>query len=84
MKNMDLEKIVTVLNEACSADSTAIHSMLCYQCPINEELAEHPTIQCREFDSGHVLTFLGLLNGLVGSEEKMICTKWVCEYSLIV
>ena len=73
---MELKKIVDVLNEAVKADAVEIRSMLCYQVPINETLANHETIQCREFECGYVLTFLGLLNGLVGNNEQMICTKW--------
>lgn len=76
---MDLEKIKNILNEAYEADPTAIQAMLCYLVPINQELADHPTIQCREFGKGYALSFLGLLNGLVGDTEEMICTVWSDE-----
>jgi hypothetical protein len=73
---MNLESIAEILNEAWIADPVAIRSLLCYQTPVNEELANHPTIQCSEFAGGYAMTFLGLLNGLVGSPDLMISTQW--------
>ena len=76
MTNEQVEQMVTVLNEAFKADPVAILSILGYQIPVNQELANHPTIQCRAVANGAVTSLLGLLNGVIGESEVFIATAW--------
>lgn len=63
-----LEGMVEVLNEALALDHGAIHSLFCATVPVNEAIANHPTIEVGLIPGSNAafnLRLLGLLNGMV-------------------
>lgn len=71
----DLAKhIVDFLNELLVLDPEAIHSLIEYRVPCNQQMADHSTVQVMGVDlKGKEPSFkmglLGLLNGLVGIKD---------------
>lgn len=62
----DINVVVTTLNEALLADYGAISQLFSHRFLCNEDLADHPTIQVAENDSGETTVgSLGLINGIV-------------------
>jgi len=65
------ERIAKFLNDALEIDHSAVATLCGMRVPCNQELADHPTIQVRaEQDGSFTLGLIGLLNGLVGANEK--------------
>lgn len=60
---MSPQQLVDVLNEACAADSEAMHTLAETRVPCKAGIVDHPTIQVAEGDGGHVVGLIGLLNG---------------------
>jgi hypothetical protein len=75
---MNADTIAAVLNEAYKLDPVAVRSLLCYQVPVNKELADHRSIIVRECEEGWAMTFLGLLNGLL-ENKGAVATMWSDE-----
>ena len=70
---MNIKNIVKTLNEAYKLDPKLMETLMKYSCKCNDELADHPTIQVSQDNK---ISFIGLLNGLVGRDHEMICTVW--------
>jgi len=65
------ERIARFLNDALDIDRAAIATLCGMRVPCNQKLADHPTIQVRaEEDGTFSLGLIGLLNGLIGTDEK--------------
>ena len=65
---------VGVLNSALVCDAAAIQAIMALEVPVNESLAEHPTIQvgeshARPVANEYTLRPLGLINGLFGVDS---------------
>ena len=59
-----------VLNEAVRLEPDAISALMFNRVTIGEELAHHPTIQCRQVGRDrYEVSALGLINGLFGADE---------------
>ena len=56
-----------MLNEALDLDGDALEALVTHRVPVNDGLADHPTIQVG--DEPPVLGPLGLLNGMFGVDE---------------
>lgn len=71
MSTMDSQDIADLLNEALISDPVAIEAMIQNGVPVNETLADHPTIQVRCEPPGGTpkLRLIGLLNGIIGRCE---------------
>ena len=63
MADKAVVEAVRVLNDALERDPKAVRELFKHRVPVNNTLAEHPTIQVRN-DS--TMSVLGLLNGLFG------------------
>ncbi len=65
------QQAVEFLNEALLLDKEAVHTLFQYRVPCNENLANHPTIQCRQFTEQDpvIVGMLGLMNGLFGKSS---------------
>ena len=62
------EQALKTLNEALKADPVAINELFKHRAQCNEELANHPTIQVRDYPDGEPTSIgmLGLINGIFG------------------
>lgn len=74
------EYILQILNEAYALDPAAIHSLLCTSMPVNQDLANHPTIpvRSRQFLNQQipVMDILNLINGFLTTSGQHIILKW--------
>jgi hypothetical protein len=59
-------RIIARLNEYVAIDPVAIHQLIEYRVPMNESLADHPSVQVNAEGEVPVVGLLGLLNGIVG------------------
>lgn len=59
------DKIVRELNEIFKTDPEAIKDLFAHRVPVNEALADHPTVQVTD-SSPPTMSILGLLNGVTG------------------
>jgi len=70
-KRGEADAVLRVLNEAFSADSAAIHALVCNRVPCNRQLGDHPTIQVSApygvEESVCVVGLLGVLNGALAA-----------------
>ena len=69
--NITSEQAVKILNEALEADSVAINQMFSHRVACSERLANHATIQVRDYQrdgdpSIPNIGVLGLINGIFG------------------
>ena len=81
--NIDDERIdfaIKVLNEALEADPEAMNKLFNVKVQVNDELLNHPTIQCNgnRKDMGP----MGLINGLFGADDNSI--GFICMHVDIV
>jgi hypothetical protein len=60
-------RIVNLMNEALRADPAAVSGLCSVRVACNEQLAEHPTIQC-SWGEPATVGLLGILNGLGGAD----------------
>lgn len=76
-----IENAVKVLNELLVADSKATNEFFNLGVTVNKEVCDHPTIQVRgdrtkmdsvQTDSEGILRPLGLLNGLIQEDNRVI------------
>lgn len=67
---MKAETAVTVLNELFAADPEGATRLFNARVPVNDAVADHPTIVCRPLDGGgHELGVIGVLNGILSRED---------------
>ncbi len=67
-----VDHIVSVMNRAFAADPKAIENLCNTRVSCNKILADDPTIQVGFFNDGqHSVGLLGILNGLVGVDERL-------------
>ena len=66
-----IDRAVRILNEALEADPKAINRLMDSSVPVNDKLANHPSIQVRARPdaSGNRLRPLGLIDGLFGTRD---------------
>ena len=63
-----IDNAIKVLNEALAADPDAINTLFAFAVPVNQQLAEHPTIQVWNppEQDGPTLRAIGIINGIFG------------------
>jgi hypothetical protein len=68
------ETAIKVLNEAFTADPSAMHAFMCNRVPCNKALAHHHTIPVQELshllgtdEPTYMVTALGLINGILAA-----------------
>jgi len=82
MNNKELaELIIGRLNKILKSDPEAIDELINTRVLCNNNLADHPMVQVREYpgDIGPTIGFLGLLNGLIGTTDDgrgIICAVY--------
>ncbi len=73
-ENVTLEETAEFLNELLKRDPTTINALFNIRVYCNQGLAEHPTVQvgCQGEGKRKIcqVGFIGILNGLFGSDEK--------------
>jgi len=63
--------IIERLNSMAEADSDAVMRLIETRVTCNDELAEHPTCQVGQDESGEcTVGLLGILNGILGKDSK--------------
>lgn len=76
------------LNEMFKLDPQATDALLQLCVPVNQTLADHPTIQCHSKTSDGkypVLRFIGLLNGILGAAGcQLIASQYDEETKCLV
>jgi hypothetical protein len=60
------QHLVKCLNEYFQIDPEAIKALFAHRVPVNEAMADHPTVQVR-VDTEATMSILGLLNGVIGT-----------------
>ena len=76
-KALMAEHIVKCLNEYFQIDPEAITALFAHRVPVNETLADHPTVQVRSGEPP-TMSILGLLNGFVGTIPGTDSIGYVC------
>lgn len=61
---------VAYLNELVRLDRPAMHALVESRVPCQEALADHPTVQVVSDGEDAVVGFLGVLNGLFGTDAE--------------
>ena len=64
--------IVQLLNSLVHADPDCMHNLTEQRVPCNQAVVEHPTVQVWSHDGKDLLGLLGVLNGIVASEDELI------------
>lgn len=64
------KRIVDLLNDLVSKDRPAIAALIANRVPCNQAIADHPTVIVSVQNGGYHVGLLGILNGLVESNEK--------------
>lgn len=64
------QQAVDVLNQALAADPKAIQLLFDHRVSVSDAVAEHESIMVRTQHGKHSLGILGLLNGIMGLNEK--------------
>lgn len=62
----NVDEVIKLLNEIVKLDQKAMTHVVNHRVSCNEELTEHPTIQCGK---AKTVGFLGIINGLFGKYE---------------
>lgn len=70
MDTIDLDSVITYLNELIAIDKPAIAALLANRVPCNEYLAEHPTVQVSAQHGGYHVGMLGIINGMFGVNRQ--------------
>ena len=70
-------QVVNFLNECFKADPEAIKALFAHRVPVNEAMADHPTVQVSAGDPP-TMSVLGLLNGFVGIIPSTDSIGYVC------
>jgi hypothetical protein len=65
-----VDQALTILNEMVRADPEAVRSLVEARVPCNRALAYHPTVQVSQKDNGFSVGFLGVINGIFGTDAK--------------
>jgi hypothetical protein len=76
-KALMAEHVVKCLNEYFQIDPEAIKALFAHRVPVNEALADHPTVQVTAGDPS-TMSILGLLNGIVGTIPGTDSIGYVC------
>lgn len=64
-----LDEVIEFLNELIKIDQRAMHKLIKFRTPCNQELADHESIQVTMDLFGFEVGLLGILNGLFGVDE---------------
>jgi len=75
-QTVNIDDVIHVLNDMVHLDPEAAYRLVETRYPCNTELSNHPTIQVREEDGKPVVGFLGVLNGVLGADERGV--GYVC------
>lgn len=65
-EQITLDETIELLNELIRIDANAMAALIANRVPCNEQMANHPTVQCRAQHGGFHVGMLGILNGLFG------------------
>jgi hypothetical protein len=77
--SIDVEDMVRVLNEAVTADPIAMWQLRCVTIPVNQQLADHRSIQVGSNPLGNNtfhMRVIGLLNGFLTGTGKRIAEMY--------
>lgn len=66
MKTVNVQQAVDLLNELNAIDGNAISDLIDKRSFCNNQLGEHPTVQCGMHHGHCTVGLLGVLNGLFG------------------
>ena len=72
---------VAYLNELVRLDRPAMHALVESRVPCQEALADHPTVQVVSDGEDAVVGFLGVLNGLFGTDAEGWVLSLLCLMS---
>ena len=73
-----IDDAVRVLNEMLALDPFATNALFCASAPVNEALANHPTVQVGTLGGTlPVVRPMGLINGIFGCDGNNV--GWICR-----
>lgn len=75
-ETVTLNEVIDFLNELVEVDAPAVAALIANRVPCNEQLADHPTVQCGAQHGGFHVGMLGILNGLFGIHEGEYRNGW--------
>jgi len=70
-QQITIKEVIDFLNELVELDNAAIESLINSRVNCNKAMADHPTVQVRQWPSeeGFEVGLLGVLNGMFGVNE---------------
>lgn len=68
-ESVSIDETIALLNELIQIDANAVAALIANRVPCNEEMANHPTVQCGAQHGGFHVGMLGVINGLFGIYE---------------
>jgi hypothetical protein len=71
-----IDPMIDFLNELTSLDPEFVRQLISTRFPCNEAIANHPSVQCGEFDGAMKAGILGVLNGFFGTFEAGRLKGW--------
>lgn len=64
-----IDYVIDQLNEIVKHDPNALYALIKQRVPCNDELLNHPTVQCGKHDGCWQVGVLGLINGIIGVND---------------
>jgi len=73
---MNAQDIVYLLNEVLELDKNAIFNLIEQRVFCNEDLGNHPTIMVTQENDKLFVGLLGIINGVVAWEDKVVVAQY--------
>jgi hypothetical protein len=64
-----LDEVIEFLNGLIKLDGPAMGALIANRVPCNQAFADHPTVQVAAQNGGYHVGFLGILNGMFGTDD---------------
>lgn len=69
MNGVTVDQAIDRLNELYKLDPEAMHSLITTYFPASQGLADHPTCQVNVHEDKHVVSMIGIINGIFGADK---------------
>jgi hypothetical protein len=71
--SVTVQEVCDLLNEMLKMDYSCTHALINNRVQCNQALADHPTVQVRQYEKNHLpkVGLLGILNGLFGPQGQI-------------
>lgn len=69
-ESISIDEVIEFLNELIKTDPDTMYKLVENRISCNNDMLNHPTVQVQDYDSNPKVGFLGIINGLFGTDEK--------------